>query len=75
MLRNIVYHTVWHSRRPCFLFFWPGGLLFWPRSGFFAVSGPPLAGFFSAKMQGPAPAATRFARQLPGVLFIAYKVF
>ena len=56
-------HTVWYSGRPCFLFFWPGGFWFWPRSGFFAVFGPPLAGFFSAKMQGPAPAATRFARQ------------
>ena len=39
--------------------------LFWPRSGFFAVLGPPPAGFSSVKMRGPALAATRFARQLP----------
>ena len=61
MLCNTVSHIVWRSGRPCFLFFWPGGLLFWPRSGFFAVFGTPLAGFFSAKMQGPAPAVTRSA--------------
>ena len=30
---------------------WPGVFFFWPRSGFFAVLGPPSGGFFQCKYQ------------------------